>query len=284
MTSMNFHSIASRAIYTCVLTSVWAVPATSQERPKDQPEKTKSLERAETPEELANRLNDVLSKSTGGDLNRLIASQDTTLALAAAFERVRRTVPGQKSGARIRPDTHAVTRFLGFVEGRIKVVIPELWEEVVKSDSIPEKLLKGSLPEVSKLKLDGDDWIVKTDNGTIKLPAENGSARADAAAVQSDGEIAYVAVYGPFPVPYRLLAVNRRTGKVIWSTKVWGVGGLRDYQGPAIYFANIRLTDDLVAVFGFYNSAGYIEVFDKKTGENRGRFCNAYFDKIQPQK
>ncbi len=249
------------------------------------------LSRVDSPRELATQINGLFSASPMGELDRLVSVPDGTVALASGWERVRRTMPEAKQEEVVSPDGHAISRFLGLVEGRVQIPIPEVWEATVKSAkaysrrpigfSYP-KLLKR--PTTEHLKRDGDQWIVKTGSQSIRVPVEDRLGPVDNAAVQFAGEMAYVALYGWPPIPYRLLAIDRGNGKVIWSSKVWGAGGLRDYEGQGWHVAEMRWAGETLAVFGISEGAAYIEVFDKKTGENRCRFSTAYFAAIAPRK
>jgi hypothetical protein len=194
----------------------------------------------------------------------------------------------------ISPDGQAISRFLGLVEGRIQVPIPKAWEATVKSAkgygqraiwfSYPKRVERSSIEDWS-LGRDGDQWIVKKDGQSIRVPVEVRLAPVEKAAVHLAAETAYVALYHSWPpTPYRLLAVHPGNGKVIWSAKVWAAGGLTDYDGDGWHVAELRLVGETLAIFGVSDSAAYIELFDKKTGKNRCRFSTAYFDAIAPRK
>jgi hypothetical protein len=131
---------------------------------------------------------------------------------------------------------------------------------------------------------DGSKWIVKRHGLLIMLPVEDRVGPVDHFALHLDGDTAYVALYAWPPIPYRLLAVNVRSGKVKWSTKVWAAGGLINYDGQGWHLAELRLTRETVAVFGISEGDAYVEVFGKESGDCRCRFSTSYFDAIQPRK
>jgi hypothetical protein len=252
-----------------------------------------SLNRADSPEELATRLAGLLAAAPMGELDRLVSDPDCTVALAAGWERVRRTIPRAKAQEVVSPDGEALSRFLGLIEGRARVPIPGAWEATVKSAKghSPKAVWFPLLEPVRKdlarprpLRRDGDQWIVEQEGRTIKLPAEDGLGLVDHAAVLLVGETLYVALYGWPPNPYRLFAVDRGSGKVIWSSKVWAAGGLMSYEGQGWHVATLHSAGETLAVFGVSDGAAYVEVFDKKTGVNRCRFSTAYPDAMTPKK
>jgi outer membrane protein assembly factor BamB len=97
-------------------------------------------------------------------------------------------------------------------------------------------------------------------------------------------------LYGS-PSTYRLFAVDQGTGKVVWSSKVWGSSkvwprGVIANSGPDWHFVSMRPSGGTLVVFGLSGTGIYVEAFDRKTGENRCRFSTAYFDfdAIAPRK
>jgi hypothetical protein len=200
-------------------------------------------------------------------------------------------MPKAKQQDLVRPDGLALWRFLGLVEGRIQTPIPAAWEAAVKSAkgssrmaiwfSYPE-LIEGALKR-SRPQRQAHEWIVEKDRLSIRVPVEDGLGPVDNVAVHVDTEAVYIALYGWPPIPYRVFAFDRASQKVIWSSKVWAAGGLMNYQGQGWHVAEMRLAGETLTVFGISEGSAYIEVFDKKTGENRCRFSTSYFDVTAPQ-
>jgi hypothetical protein len=191
----------------------------------------------------------------------------------------------------LRPDGRALWRFLGLVEGRIQTPIPEAWEASVKSAQgsgraaiwfpYPE-LLGGNLKKYKPQK-QGREWIVETDHLSIKVPVEDGLGPVGSAAVHVDTEVVYIALYGWPPNPYRVFGIDRASKNVIWSSKASAAGGFKHYEGQGWHIAEMRVAGETLNVFGISEGSAYIEVFDKKTGENRCRFSTSYFDVTAPQ-
>ena len=122
----------------------------------------------------------------------------------------------------------------------------------------------------------------RQDGVSVRVPAEDSLGLIDNVAVQLENQTIYVALYGWPPNPYRLLAMDRISNQVIWSSEVWAAGGLKNYQGQGWHLAEIRLAGETLAVFGISDGSAYVELFDKKTGQNRCKFSTAYFAEIAP--
>jgi hypothetical protein len=90
---------------------------------------------------------------------------------------------------------------------------------------------------------------------------------------------------------YSLFGVERASGKVIWSSDVFGKSQVKP-RGAVIvgrtgsdwHVVSMRITDELVVVFGFSSQAVYSEAFDRRTGAVRCRFSTAYFDFVEPKR
>jgi hypothetical protein len=268
----------------------------AEDTPGDRRENTVCLSGAGSPEELAGRLAKLLSASTRSELQRLVSVPDRTAAMAAAWERVRRTMPETEQVDVVTPDLLAVSRFLGLIEGRVGVPVPKAWEETVKSAVgrsqrniwFPPRwdlALIGRSSGQWPLERDGAHWLVKKDSQSITLPAQDQVETFSDATVECAGESAYVGLYGSLPTSaYRLFAVNQGSGNVVWSCNVWGTSRIRprgvivNTSGSDWHVANMRASGETLVVFGFSSRAVYLEAFDRKTGENRCRFSTAYFD------
>jgi len=227
-------------------------------------------------------------------IDLLATSADPTIALAAAWERARRSLVGVVSDEVVSPVSFEIGRFLGSVEARVGCPIPPVWEATVRSsvaadwgvvgDSFPNGFKQLAIDRKKALSerplhREGNRWFVDYGSQSVMLPAEVGSGPVDFATVQSTPQAAYVALYGWLPIRYRLFAVDGSAANPAWSTNVWADGGLFDYTGVHWHIVEIRASENEVAVFGSSTTAVYVEVFDKKSGENRIRFSSAYFVK-----
>jgi hypothetical protein len=272
--------------------------AMAADEPDNKQTATACLSGTHSTDELADRIAKFLSDTRRSDLDRLMSASECTAALAAGWERVRRTMPETEEKDVVSPDLLAITRFLGLVEGRLQVPVPKTWEEALKSamgygpKSIwfprSDGVLVERFHEEWRLERDGAHWLLKKDNRLIKLPIEDHSGPIENASVVCAGEWWYVALYGSFS-QYKLFAVDQGTGKVMWSSHVWGTtkvyppGIIGFGSGSDWHVATLRLSGETLVVFGFSGCAVYVEAFDRKTGENRCRFSTAYFERVSPR-
>ena len=289
---MHVSSIRGQGAFTIAF-AMCSVNVVLADKPPRQNESEKKLVRATEPREFAAAVCNLLSDVRTDRLDRLVSSPDNSVAFAAAWERVRMTMPAAKGAELVRADSQAVARFLGVVEGRTQVPLPEIWEQMIRpvtgySQQHMAFLLDKELIEKSserfKPKRDGDRWIVKRNEEEFRVPIEPQLGPQDHATVAVDDGRAYLCLYGWPPSPFRLLAVDRQSKKTIWTTEVWAAGGLVAYGGLGLHFALVRIAPDRLVVFGISGQGPYIEEFDKKSGKNLSRFSSAFFDDIPPRK
>jgi hypothetical protein len=271
--------------------------ASCEDQPTSDTEKRISLKEARSPKELAARLAKLTHTSTGTELDRLVSASDCGVALAAGWERVLRTMPEKEQKQSAAPDPPAISRFLGLVEGRLRVSIPKSWGDALHSAGgysqkhISFNVLDPAFAEHRAgdwlLRQDGADWLLERGWQSIKLRAELeiDLLMVTCGTVERAGERAYVAVYSSLPESkYSVFAINQRTGHIRWSAEAWGSsrvwppGLIVGYSGHYSHAVTMRSTDETLVVFGISDNAVYVEVFDRLTGENRCRFSTAYFD------
>src|SRR5207248_1674736 len=65
-------------------------------------------------------------------LAELMKDEDTNIALLAAWEQVRLTVPDKELERRMSVDARKLAWFLGFLEGRARVELPAWWAEAIR--------------------------------------------------------------------------------------------------------------------------------------------------------
>jgi len=261
----------------------------------------------DSPEALANRIQAQVIPASLQKLDELVAGPDTTIALAAAWERVRRTTPATTgpftgiyttSPARFNaspgPMKADLARFVGLVRGRLRCPIPKAWKASVESAKYADErviwfptiehfypmkgLVLRSLGERLVPRRDSDHWIVKARGESLVLPASRFEGPVAYATVRMQGDIAYVALYSSGPGTYTLCAVERSTSRIVWSSQVW-TGLFRGFwSGPGDQsVVEMQFADDSLAVFGFSHAVPYVEVFDARTGKNECRFSTSYF-------
>lgn len=64
-------------------------------------------------------------------LSQLMMASSSSLALRAAWQRVVRTLPTEHQKDAALPNRNEVSRFLGFLEGRLQIDAPSAWEAAI---------------------------------------------------------------------------------------------------------------------------------------------------------
>jgi hypothetical protein len=289
---MNMYRLVCLTLGLLLLAAPWRSKVRAEERTDEGEGTTISLGRVGSPRELSIQIRNLLTSSSRSDLDRLVTVSDCNIALAAGWERVCRTLPEREQDEPIAPDGLAISRFLGLLEGRLQFPIPQAWEASIKAAKgyrqrdigFPRsKVAERALTTQTPLRRVGSLWLVKEGRELIKLPADKVLGRVNVATVVLSNERAYVALYGWPPSPFRLFAVARGSGEVVWSSKVWAAGDWLSYSGPGWHDVFMCSAGETIAVFGNCGTTVYIEAFDKKTGECHCRFSTAYFDKNSPR-
>jgi hypothetical protein len=195
-------------------------------------------------------------------------------------------MPSDEQRQLVVPDSQAMASFLALVEAKLNAPIPKSWQRIVQgANGVSRKnlgfsgttLIDLTQREIIPAKRSHGAWTVVKDGITIKFAGAADSGAIDGAAVELACDKAFVALYGWPPIPYPLFAVDRASGRIIWSSEVRATGDLTAWDGLGFHLATMRLTGDRLIVFGVSGEAAYIEVFDIKTGVNRGRFNTFYF-------
>jgi hypothetical protein len=247
-------------------------------------------------DEAITKLFKILSTDQIRDLKE---HEHDTIAIAAAWHEVRETFAETtkpdtlpQCGAKI--DQAALERFLGFVEGRLRIRLPKVWQEscrhprVYSPRSIRIQTFKYwprhstdagfSAPlSVQATKEDGR-VTVNTDVGECQLPKSVLSKKdllAGSLAAAIDTEYCVCAFYNEIGYGYKLHCVNLKKESVVWTKPVFagfygGVSGT-GYQSRV----SIHLKAGHAFVFGTCLMGSYVEVFSLKTGQPTCRFTSA---------
>jgi hypothetical protein len=164
-----------------------------------------------------------------------------------------------------------------------------VWESAVKGGREYDKerpwlpksmiVLKAAPAERATFRKDGGHWIVKKGIHKVAVRAEGELKEvSDAldAALEIVGETAYIAFHGLTGSSYPIYAIERTTGRVTWRSDVWAGGDLPDMGGSSVHVVFIRSAGDNLVLYGV-GMAAYIEILDRKTGDNICRLSTYYF-------
>lgn len=248
---------------------------------------------ADDPEELAWSYHELFMKASEEQLRGLLSHTNDGVALAAGWERVRRTIPEGDELADVKPERTALSRFLGLVEGRLHMPLPPIWEAALQSTSSNGRanIWFGDPDEIgAKVVVHGDatendrradfrcedhQCRVTVGDKTWLLPSED---LVETMFVELSRTTAFVALYCWPPASYTLYAIDRESGKAFWTSKVWAHGDLCMWTGRGWHHVELRTRGNAVVVFGVEGSVAYVEEFDAGTGKNLCRFATSYFE------
>jgi hypothetical protein len=228
------------------------------------------------------------------------------IALQAAWEEVRRSIPleGAKRLGEKAPllDAKKTQRFIGFVEGRLKVTPPPFWEDLllraraerrIKWDEVLTTDLKRHLHLLQEIPVsqDGKRTVmvpfdlgvdeskqgtsidVTLDKKTFAVPLTNAPWGINAWPVGKSRCV--VALISSISPNHEIICIDGADQSVAWKSRVWGetVGPIRSGWSPA-HFVDARLSGDRLLIFGVTFDRIYIEGFSISDGKNLFRFSS----------
>jgi hypothetical protein len=231
----------------------------------------------------------------------LMTGDDNSRALSAAWKAVRKAIkePVMEGRRGVQPDGIALARFLGFVEGRLKVTLPKEWEDAVmtaechrnRSDYwifLHEGVGPYHLPE-GGIRTARNITLSRTD-GALVASSGNDAFRFDSALFKREGktfslnvlfddERCYAVIHQDFIFrPYQIFCMHRPSGRLLWTADALNGAVLLPGGGGSDadwHFTWLTLKNDTLYVFGASRSTTYVEGFSSTTGENQFRFSTS---------
>lgn len=193
-------------------------------------------------------------------------------------------------------------RFVGFVEGRLRLELPRSWQrELVAARyygrrhlAIPTKLddepyvwseAGWARPPHLGLRKTQTGLQVVSEQGTCNIRTETiAKARADYSAIIENLNIlmvsdrrCIVALHDDLWTPYPIYCLEPRSGDIVWQSEVWAeVPVIRGVSGPTPHWIDIRRCGNRVYIFGTCLFSMYIEAFALDDGDNEVRFSTSY--------
>jgi hypothetical protein len=240
-------------------------------------------------------------------LRRLKTVKADGVALRAAWEEMaladgkkgkRKRFLAEKEEDCVFVNPVAAARFLGFVEGRLGIQLPQWWEQMVR-DVDHERMTAVwpkdvpyhdvpfandhivGMPKTMALKKQGDGALLRIAKDSLVLPTaivkeylnHPGYRMLSAGA---DRERVFLAFHNDFGISYPLVGIDRKTGKKLWESEVWDCGNVGGSGMPFEYVAVVP-NGERVFVIGAGVLCFYIEAFDSKTGRRAFRFASRYW-------
>lgn len=237
-------------------------------------------------------------------------SDDCGLALQAAWQPVREEAPSHLDEERTVKVGTLVSahRFVGFVEGRLRVTLPKWWVRLLLNAytdadgfvwaqteiPIEGKPISKKVPRY--FQFDGSKWVASDDKtlsigdlqsitlrgAEYRLPheiAEKGVQQAffDLLTETADAKVQLVAVYEEHSNGFPMYGFDRADKHVLWTADV-GFGSPRSGAfGPGIvHNVQLVINGDTVYVYGFDATSAYVEAFAINNGTNLFRFGTSY--------
>ncbi len=259
----------------------------------------------------------LLKRMKPGDFERLSNSVHDGLALQLAWSKVlsrtfARRQPGEGTGREIKLDRRELSRFVGFLEGRLRVSVPPWWEKVVLSakagkrpDLVCDFVVARHAPhhktpygpwallQTDVLKRDNRIvFLVGDDSVSMKRSVVKGFFRDDppgpgpslsATLCPDDWYLVTFSSMGESVSTITLRRIDRESGRSIWKTSVSTNHEvvvhnmlLRKGQRPGDHSMAIMVRDEQVLVFGAESSSIYVQGFRRADGKNLFRFSTDY--------
>jgi hypothetical protein len=239
-----------------------------------------------------------LFRSTKAErLRHLQMTASDTIAVQAAWEEIERTIPENPDRV-VRPDRDKLARFIGFLEGRGRVQVPEWWADAVLDAraNCRGNVYAGGLtlmpfgeakqktpkppPVATFAQKDGkgvvrvgSDLAIIPDDLRDKLKAGRSLDQGLSALITPTR--CYVAVYDHAGYPYRLACVDRASTKTRRVAKVWA-SWWGNASGQHHQYVEVTEQGKRVVVCGIASSGFHVEAFGAEDGVNVLRFSNSY--------
>jgi hypothetical protein len=244
-----------------------------------------------SPAEAAAFFRNVFKDASSDDLSKLRENSSPSISIRSAWETVARTISEKQTERPTTVDRSALSWFLGFVEGRIRVSPPHEWQELVYTarSFSRSKLgfgannLNWGYKEIGagfrgqaglKVSSAGAGFVLTTNSSSVHLRRELLGEKRWLSYLANDGKL-YLASHDDFCLPYKLFCVDMATGKLQWESRVWAAGGLVNYEGTGGHSVQLTMAGDSVIVFGIGTDAAYIEEFRASDGAVSFRFSTS---------
>ena len=229
--------------------------------------------------ELSSHFTTMMRSSEPGNVQySMLSTNDPTAALLCAWTRT-----GASHDRNIRLPEAAVSRFLGFLEGRTRVNVPLWWDEWLRhnyQESVSSfgRIYQRPAPIVRWRRM-AESLVVSLSSSSMReivvsVPVLRPNYHT---AVSICGENLFVADYADTVEPYRLMAFDCKTCSDLWAAEIWGARPVFGNAGG--HTVSMECSESQVVVFGAGPAGNYIEAFDISTGRCRIRFATSTFCK-----
>ncbi|HVX12343.1 MAG TPA: hypothetical protein VHC22_14265 [Pirellulales bacterium] len=228
------------------------------------------------------------------DIELLIQHKHNAVAFRAAWERQKRQLFVASNKRPSGTDEQKVDRFVGVLEGRLRVGIPVMWHDRVQNAYANERKkaitfasggrvdyhmtalgLATAQPLHCSILKSRDEASVSFGGRSFTLPIELVSRLKDTDAtnvtIGSHGDICLLLGHSN-PSATILICYDTKLRQELWQSRLWGIGpGL--FGGIDAHVGEIVCHDEQATVFGVSTLGAYIESFRLKDGTAAWRFA-----------
>ena len=232
-------------------------------------------------------------------LTALRRSQYDSIAIQAAWEEVKSTLPRKRNPKNDRTDKGKLQWFLGFFEGRSRFDVPKWWAQAVVhahtngvtvSAGEPTKKpyhnagIEGvDAPHDTTIKKEGSEYRLTIGRNTITLPDEI-LKRTDKGQLYGNfsgcftPKHCFVTSHSVVGAPHNVVCINRSSGEVVWKAEACGsLHGLFTIGSYGFEsWVSVTVQEDRVVVFGASPMGLYAHAFRVDNGTTVFRFSSGF--------
>jgi hypothetical protein len=275
-----------------IISCVAAPPPEVKERSDIQ-----ALKDPESPQQLSSAYSSVFAGVTCSEIDGLVEAVHDEIALGAGWLRLSRC--SATNDAEQGTDRKAkLERFMGLVEGRLRITPPAWWEQSVSSffdrdiinkahvslEKEDRRMAEAGLwvPRKTSFKRSENNVRVHRGENACELPKQIADAVSgiwiDSLQIKFTKEQYYVVLFGPYPRPATIYCVKREGNKLRWKELIWLGKPIIGGSGTTAHWLELYPIRDKVYVFGIWGDEAYIEAFQATDGKDVLRFSTHYAD------
>lgn len=243
----------------------------------------------QTEDEPYKEYRQLFALADANDLASLKRHRHVSIAIQAAWEEARHSLPKQKRTEGWLPsDRRALARFLGFIEGRTQVAIPDWWFDFVSRGPNPKEqswyhdvnAKYARAPKGTQVSLNSGEYQLTVGKDSIVLPKsilqvdDDGNLYGGISAAFTEDQC-FVAIHTDIGFPHTLACLSRSTQKLQWAKQCCGcwIGG-----GSGIHesWISLAVQHNRVTLFGAAWTGHYLHAFSAADGTQLFKFSTIF--------
>lgn len=244
---------------------------------------------AEFPHEVGDAYRDLFAGVGKDGLAALQRDSDTSISVQAAWAKVEGTLTDEERNEGLRPhDKQALSRFVGFVEGRTRMPIPQWWADFVVKGPVEARqtwyhnagLGLVFAPNDTQVTVNGGKYTLRIADESVELPdsiltkSDQGNLWCRFSGLFTEKHC-FIAVHNDVGYSHKVACIDRTTGNLDWASDACGCwfGGA---SGIHESWVTVAVQQEQVVIFGASWTGFYMHAFDVVTGKSRWRFSTAF--------